>query len=185
MNTDKSLEWMLLESSKGNTSAFRLLYEVVKDDAFRFTRYRVGSRDDALDILQETFIDLWEALKKKRFAYVSDPEFRGFLYTILKRRIARYYRFRKTALSLDDLEIDPEEADHSEASHILRSLERLNPEDQEVMRLRYFEGQSFGEIASLLNKEENAIKVRHHRALEKLRQILDYDPFDKSQGHGE
>lgn len=175
MSTDKSLEWMLLESSKGNTSAFRLLYEEVRDDIFRFIRYRVGTREDALDILQDTFLDLWVALQKKRFAYVSDAEFRGFLYTILKRRVARFYRFRKITTSLDDLDVDLTETDQGEVSHIIRSLEILNPEDQEVVRLRYFEGLSFGEIAGLLDREESAVKVRHHRALAKLRQILDHE----------
>lgn len=174
MNTE-SLEWMLLESTKGSTNAFRLLYEATKDEVFRFIRYRVGGRDDALDILQDSYYDLWSALQKKQFAYTSDAEFRGFLFTILKRRIARFYRFRKLTLSLDDLDVSDLEEESGESSHIIRSLEMLSPEDQEVMRLRYFEGLSFKEIAGLLNKEENTIKVRHHRSLDKLRQILDYE----------
>ncbi len=177
MNTDQSLEWMLLESSKGSRNAFRFLYEATKDDVFRFIRYRVGSREDALDILQEAFADLWVALEKKRFAYATDAEFRSFLYTILKRRIARFYRFRRLTLSLEDIDNpdEPREVDQGEVSHIIRSLETLSPEDQEVVRLHYFEGLGFKEIARLLQRQESAVKVRHHRALQKLREILDYD----------
>lgn len=173
---NKSYEWMLLESKKGDKNAFRLLFEAMKDELFRYIRVRVGSREDALDILQDSFTDLWKVLRKNQFAYASDAEFRGFLYTISKRRIARFYRFKKPEVSLDDLDCKEDSSEESsEARHILQTLEALNPEDKEVMRLRYFSGMNFQEIAGLLNKTESAIKVRHHRALEKLRQILGYD----------
>ena len=173
---DKTYEWMIIESARGNKSAFRLLYESTKAEAFHFIRRRVGNREDAIEVLQDTFVDLWKALEKGKLIYSSDSEFRGFLYTILKRRIARFYRFRKVNFSFEDLETEAGfESDESETHHILSCLGLLGSTDQEILRLHYFSGQSFAEIANLLEVNEGAVKTRHHRALKKIRLILGYN----------
>src|SRR3989344_1488151 len=153
---------------------FRSIYEETNKPVFNLVRTRVASRDDALDILQEVYIDFWKALKRGKFVYRSNPELLGFLYLIARRKIARFYLFRRFTLSLDDLEPreDPAESDQRE---ILFALRKLGNTDREVLDLRYFSGLSFGEIASLLDKNENAIKVRHHRAMRKLKDILGYE----------
>lgn len=155
---------------------FRLIYERTKNDLFRLIRVRVGQREDALDILQDAYLEFFKALRQGSFAYRSDPETLGFLYIIAKRRIARFYRFRKVTLSLEDY--DPESEDNAGRENIallLDALRKLSDSDQEVVRLHYFSGLSFREIAALLNKEEGAIKIRHHRAITKLKTILGYD----------
>ena len=170
---EKTLQWMVLESTKGDTQAFRFLYEECKDGLFAYIRRRVGTREDALDILQDTFTEVWKCFKDKGFAYSSDPEFMGFITTIARRRIARFYRFRMPTVSLEDLEIADEEREG--ISDILKAIEKLNSSDQELVRLHYFEGLPFKAIARLLESQENTIKVRHHRAIAKLKEILGYE----------
>ena len=153
---------------------FRLIYEDTKTPIFHLIRTRVGSREDALDIFQDVYVDLWEALGKGRFAYRSDPELLGFLYLIAKRRIAKFYRFRHFTVSLDDIE-PAVEVESGERGEIVLALRKLGEADREVLNLRYFSGLSFKEIAVLLNKDESAIKVRHHRAMKKLKEILGYE----------
>lgn len=177
METQKSLEWLVKESASGRASAFRMLFDQTEDPLFRFIRQRVGTREDALDILQDTYVDLWFALERGKFIYSSDNEFWGFLSLIARRRIARMYRFRKPVISLDDV-VDV--LDHSEKSGereraAVGALERLEPHEQRVMDLRYFKGLKFQEIASLLGKGETAVKVEHHRAIRKLRKFLGYE----------
>jgi RNA polymerase sigma-70 factor (ECF subfamily) len=55
------------------------------------------------------------------------------------------------------------------------ALERLGERDREVLLLRHFEQLSVKEIAAILGISEGAVKVRHARALERLRQKLDED----------
>jgi RNA polymerase sigma-70 factor (ECF subfamily) len=159
-----------------NQAYFQTLFEKSKDDVFRLIRARVGTREDSVDILQDVYVDLWIALKKGSFVYRSDPELLGFLYLIARRKVARFYRFRKVTISLDDIDLGEEnKTEAGETALLLQGIKKLNNLDQEVVRLRYFSGLSFKEIADLLDKGESAIKTRHHRAIMKLKEILGYE----------
>jgi RNA polymerase sigma factor (sigma-70 family) len=59
-------------------------------------------------------------------------------------------------------------------------LGRLDPRDREVLVLRYIEGLTTGEIAAVMGVRSGAIKMRHLRALERLRGLLDVE-FGGSQ----
>jgi len=52
---------------------------------------------------------------------------------------------------------------------VMDGVDSLSPKYREVVRLRYWSGLTFGEIAAVLNTNEGTVKVRHHRAIEKLR----------------
>lgn len=178
METNQSLRWMVTECEAGSTSAFRLLYDQTRDELFRFIRLRVSTREDALDALQESYVDLWQALRSNKFHYSSDQEFNGFLYLIARRRIAKLYRLWKPQVSLEDLNDQPDGTDgyHSgESGAAVRALEKLRLKDREIVELRYFEGLSFGEIANLLNSGESTVKLRHFRAIARLRKLLGYE----------
>jgi RNA polymerase sigma-70 factor (ECF subfamily) len=55
------------------------------------------------------------------------------------------------------------------------ALAHLEPRDREVLVLRYLEQLSNGEIAEVLGITEGAVKVRHFRALQRMRDRLDDD----------
>lgn len=59
---------------------------------------------------------------------------------------------------------------------LLDLLGSLALNDREVLVMRYLEELSFAEIAAVLNVTENAVKVRHFRALERVRKLIDSDP---------
>lgn len=176
----ESTEWMIQESAAGDAGAFRLLFERFYAELFRFAYSRVERREDALDILQEVFIDLWIALRKGGFAYSSEIKFRGFLYTIIRRKLARTYhaKSRSSYVSIEESEgalSYKQEGEAGEIAIVMKAVRKLPAEDREVISLRYFSGLQFQEIAELLNKGESAVKVRHHRALEKLKNMLHYE----------
>lgn len=52
-------------------------------------------------------------------------------------------------------------------------LERLDPRDREVLVLRYLEGLTMEDIAAVLGVRPGAVKMRHLRALERLRSLFD------------
>jgi RNA polymerase sigma-70 factor (ECF subfamily) len=55
------------------------------------------------------------------------------------------------------------------------ALERLAPHDREVLVMCYLEGLPFAAIAAILGITENAAKVRHFRALERIRKLMEHD----------
>lgn len=159
-------------AKEGDMEAFREIYEEYIGYVFLFVRSRVSTREDALDITQDTFIDFWKGLKKFQFEE-NTSKLRNFLLTIASRKISRFYRFRKKTVSFEDLENVLHEENYAQVidSIMVESLlKRLTSKDREVIELRYFAGMPFTQIAEALGKSESAIKVRHHRAIQKLQE---------------
>lgn len=63
---------------------------------------------------------------------------------------------------------------------VLSALVKLPPHYRSVIYLYYYEGYSFHEIASMLQKKENTIATWHRRAKEQLRQLLGGDDFEET-----
>jgi RNA polymerase sigma factor (sigma-70 family) len=100
----------------------------------------------------------------------------GFVFTIARRTLAGYYdsarRDKEMAEIPQEDRYDMDIAALGDVHMIERAMAELSEDDRDVMTLRYWSGFSFAEIADLKGAKETAIRVRHHRALEKLNAIL-------------
>ncbi|MCH7529608.1 sigma-70 family RNA polymerase sigma factor [Patescibacteria group bacterium] len=163
------LHILIEEARNGSEKAFREIFEHLNDRLFLYCLSHTKGRDDALDILQDTFVELWIGLQK--FSYKSDEAFYGFIFTILKRKLIRYYKkSKRKTVSLEENGLDPSyEMEKEDHRYLLRHISALGEKYQDLLRLRYWSGMTFGEISSVLGITESAAKVRHHRALQKLR----------------
>lgn len=167
----KELASLIEEARDGKTEAFREIFNQFSDRLYAYAVSRTASKDDALDAVQDAFVDLWGGLQK--FQYRSDEEFGGFVFKILKRKISMQHRLRRGDISLEDMNVEESyEIEVEDYRFVANNVDSLSPKYQEVVRLRYWGQMSFGEIASTLNIKEGAAKVRHHRAIEKLKENL-------------
>jgi RNA polymerase sigma-70 factor (ECF subfamily) len=174
--TEESFREALERAQRGEHDAFRVLFDRLHDRMFTYAVSHTGDRDRAMDIVQETFVDLWKQLP--RFQYRSDDEFLGFVFLVLKRKLARHYAMsRREPYSLDErpeslggedsvLERSVEHEDHR---WLLSCVDALSERSREVIVLRHWSGFSFAEIAKILGITETAARVRHHRATAELR----------------
>lgn len=163
--------------------SFQSLYDAEADSIFRFCSTRVSSREQALDIVQETFLKLWLSLQKGQVI----TNHRAFLYTIAQRLIIDWYR-KKKSLSLDEPngsdDEAPEPADEkeherlwakAEGRFLLDKLRSMREPYRAVLHLRFVEGFSPSEIASTLKISANAVSVRIARGIDELRRLTGYD----------
>lgn len=176
---EHSLKDFVARAQRGDQDAFRALFDAFYDRLFSYAVAHTGSRDGAMDLVQETFVDLWKELPK--FRYRSDGEFRGFVFLILKRKISKHRGVMKRAHeSLDEryealgdadeaLGVLPEYEDHR---GLMRAVGMLSETSREILSLRHWSDLSFKEIARILDIGESAAKVRHHRAIGELRDVL-------------
>jgi RNA polymerase sigma-70 factor, ECF subfamily len=163
-------------------------FEQYSEELFRHCLMRLSERERALELTQETF------LRAFQYAVRSEEEvrqWRSFLYRILNNLIVDEYR-RKRALSLESLLMNDERANETEsallrddqdvleeatvrydAARACEALELLPERYRDVLRRRFLEGLSPTEIAKALQESENAVSVRIHRALRKLREQLE------------
>jgi len=161
---------------QGDEKAFQVLYNHLSDPLFRYILARTKDRDDTFDVMQDVFVDLWKGLQ--RFSYQSEGQFYGFVFTITKRKLSKHYRLIKKHGDLsymdhiDDLyEIMPIET-KDDLRVTIEATEQLKNKYKEVIELRYWSDLSFADIAKLLGEKETTVKVRHHRAIKQLEEII-------------
>jgi len=180
MNTESVLANAVQKTAQGDRAAFRTVFDAANDKVFRYLLGQLHNREEALDVLQDTFIDIWKALPK--FHYRSDEEFWGFVFTIARRKV---FAIRKNATRTGQVLVDNEalelmDEERSESavtysddhSMLLDALAKLSDTSHEILKLRYWSELSFKEIAITIDTSENAAKVRHHRALKELQTHL-------------
>lgn len=170
---NNQMKEVVLKAQKGDAQAFQLLFDETHNKLFLYTVGHVKEREDALDIVQETYVDLWTSLK--RFQYRSHDEFMGFLFLILKRKLARHYDRQKkhSTLSLkEEIIIENDYTIPGEFDYVAGMLDELRPKYKELLQLRYWSELSFKEISEVMKVNINTSKVWHHRAMKELSQVM-------------
>jgi RNA polymerase sigma-70 factor (ECF subfamily) len=168
------------------SKAFENAYTSYNDELFRHCYLRISDRERAVELTQEAFLKTWDYIEKGNVVL----EFRPFLYRTLKNLIIDEYRKMKSQSleamvegteggSVEAL-LPPDESNTLEAAinrfegtRALDALKLLPDSYKEVLIFRYVEGLSPKEIAAQLGENENAVSVRVHRGLKKLRDLLE------------
>ncbi len=100
------------------------------------------------------------------------------LYLSMTARSAAIDRYRKDVRQPESVPLyDVPEMDSMEEAAAARmdmesALQKLNPQDAEIIRMKYYEGRTVSEIAEALNLPYETVKKRHQRSLKKLRLLL-------------
>jgi len=170
----KDIENLVILSSQGDEIAFRGLYESLNNTLFKYIASRTRDRDEAKDLLQDVFIDLWKGLQN--FSYSSESQFYGFVFIIIKRKLSKHYKTNRQTLELNEnapgqnYEMDVEKEDDIRVMKEI--ISKLKEKNRIVIELHYWSGLTFNEIGTILNCKETTVKVRHHRALKTLEEIM-------------
>ena len=170
----------LLEAFQtGEERAFAELYTRYKSEIYTFClRMLGGDSQEAGDAFQETFIKVYE--KAATFTYGEN--IRGWLYMIARNVAMNYYRSKKPEetieLHQDLLNTERSNApDFSGEQRTLRealeaALAQLPHEFREPFILREFDGLAYPEIAEITGVTMSLVKIRIHRAKQRLRKML-------------
>lgn len=186
---NKSDSFLIKEYQNGYEDAFVVLIKRYKRELFTFIYYKVLDEDLANDIFQDTFIKIIITLKEKR--YNEEGKFIVWAKRIAHNLIIDYFRFnsknhRVSTISHDDdefsiFDILQEPSENIEDQLIknqifedLHGMIHFLPESQqEVIKLRFFDGLSFKEIAEHTGASINTTLGRVRYALINLRKVMD------------
>ncbi|MBC8330600.1 MAG: sigma-70 family RNA polymerase sigma factor [Anaerolineae bacterium] len=172
-------ETQLIErAQQGDQAAFGELYDHYLTKVYRRV-YALVPESDVEDVTQEIFISVARSLSSFR----GGSKFSTWLYRIVKRRVADYYR--KGERQVEQVEI--EKADHVAGANpfgdkadelLLRQAMRALPEShREIILLRLAEGLPFQDVADRLGIKLGAAKVRFYRAITACQeQIIQLEP---------
>ncbi len=162
----------------GEREALEDLYLLHFDRIYSYLHMSVGNRHDAEDLTTQTFLKMLESIG--RFRWQSAP-FSAWLFRIAHNLAMDHFRARRRWQPEEDV---PEPAGSEEPSaeaqamqtigreSMLRMIESLSPEQQQVLTLKFVFNFSNGEVATILEKSEGAIKSLQHRALVSLQKKI-------------
>ena len=161
-------------AQQGDRTALEELYLLHFDRIYSYLHMSVGSRHDAEDLTTQTFVKMLEAIG--RFQWRSVP-FSAWLFRIAHNLAMDHFRANRRWQPEEELpegvhgeESSAEEqalASLSETS-MLALIDRLSPEQRQVLTLKFVFRFSNAEAASILEKSEGAVKSLQHRALASL-----------------
>ena len=166
-------EQHLIEGAvKRDAQAFGKLYGLYFDKIYRYLYFKTMQQQEAEDLTELVFLKAWEAIGN--FHWRGYP-FSTWLFRIAHNQLIDHYRMQRGVVSLELAEVqitsdDPwyEVEQATLLAQVKRELKSLTPEQERVVRMRYFEGYSIGEIAARLGKAPDAIRAMHYRALRSL-----------------
>lgn len=156
----------------GDKEAFRHVVERYQAEAVGHAVAILGNREDALDAVQEAFIDAFRALDKLDLSLRFYPWF----YVILRNRCYKLAagRRRRVVSSSDEMEIlAPTSSLQPEDTMILeQAMLEVPTEDRELITLRHLDGLSYQELAERLAVPQGTIMSRLYHARRRLREKL-------------
>ena len=169
-----TLENAALRVQQGDIQAFGDIVRQTSAQLVRVAARVIGDLAEAEDVVQESYINAYQALTQGQF------DARSHLLTWLRRivtnRAIDAIRSRRRRPSLDDSKIETSEegAVHTESRMALSEIEdwmnALVPEQRAALVLSVFEGMSNAEVAQIMGCSEGAVEQRLVRARVALRQ---------------
>lgn len=162
-----------MHNDKTNSEALEELVTAHQAALFRYACLRLGSRPEAEDAVQETFLKLFGA--SIDLHRIDNP--RAYLFRMVANACCDRLRRRKhrtadieCAVSVADEELPPNE----EYARIAHLLELLPPEQAEVILLKTVENARFTEIADITGCPVTTVKSRFKYGVDKLRILLNH-----------
>lgn len=176
---------LVLRSADGDTGSFRILVARWERPIYAFLERMTGSREEAQDLTQETFLKLYQNASR----YRPSGKFKSWLFRIAgnlaRSRLRRNKIVRWIPLDLadHDLKTPGDAADRAlereETGRSVRSaLLQLPARQREAVLLWQYEELSHGEIGEVMGINANAVAQIIHRATTRLRAILSIEEVE-------
>ncbi|MEX2541742.1 MAG: sigma-70 family RNA polymerase sigma factor [Trueperaceae bacterium] len=169
MDTESEL---MVRVAEGDEIALGRLYERLGGNVFALALHMLGDREDAEEVLQDSFVNLYRSARR------FDPALgsvRAYTYTIARNQARMRLRKRRSRLPTEPLEEREPTApatDNATAIALNGALARLEHDEVRLLEATFFDGFSHMELAERTGLPLGTLKSRIRRALLKLRGLL-------------
>ncbi|OGD86740.1 hypothetical protein A2870_02775 [Candidatus Curtissbacteria bacterium RIFCSPHIGHO2_01_FULL_41_11] len=166
---------LITRAQKGDHEAFGQIYGIFYGRIFRYCKFNTYQEEIAQDICQETFLKAWAKLP---LFSQKGGSFQAYLFKIARNLIIDLSRKHKEEqlqkhqeiASAEDLEEKVEKREN--IAKVQKALSQLEELDRQIIILNYFEDMTGREVAKIVGIREGNLRVKTHRALKKLKEIL-------------
>ena len=148
---------------------FEQLFYSEYDRMYRAAHILLGNEDEAKDVVQDVFVQLWTGTSPLRKESIT-----AFLLTCVRNRCLNIIAHRQTeqkAMQLLTPETVDEGSHDDELVEVIKTYidEQLTPQTSRVIQMRYYEEQSYKEISQSLGVSRSAINKHIVQGMRKLR----------------
>ncbi len=170
-------EHLIIEAAKADPNHFAPLYDKYYKQIFGYLYQRMEDKDTAFDLTSQVFLKALTNIGRYEFKGVP---FASWLYRIAHSELMQLFREQKNKRCINadigDLRFICEETQEFYLEEYIPLLKKviseLDPEDCQMVELRFFERRAFKEIGEIMDITENNAKVRMYRILEKLKKAI-------------
>jgi len=182
MVAEQLIDGRVIEAcQQGDRAAFQLLFETYKDRVFSIAVYSSGGdRAVADDVTQQIFLKLFTAIRQFR----GESEFTTWLYRLVvnacldeRRRRRRLLPWGDTVAMRNPSEKKPQEKQYARtevAEAVRAAIGELKPKFRLPILLKYIEGLSYEEIATVMGCSKGTVASRLNRGHSQLAKRLSY-----------
>ena len=170
---NERVEILLRAIARGDTASMGPLYDLIKTDVFAYALSKTGNRQDADDITQDTFVQIYKYAKQ----YTPQGKPMAWIIRIELNLIRKQFRKRSRTVCFDEQFNNLPSGENFEErainSAFLRELlKTLDEEEREVIALHVVSGMKHREIAKLLGKPLSTVLSKYNRAIKKLQLVV-------------
>ena len=178
MAEQNGVEQLVAQAQQGDRDALEELYLQHFDRIYSYLHLSVGNRHDAEDLTTQTFLKMLESIG--RFRWQAAP-FSAWLFRIAHNLSMDHFRANRRWQPEEEVPEPPGSEERSAEDEALQSIGRqsmlqlidtLSPEQQQVLTLKFVFNFPNGDVATILEKTEGAIKSLQHRALVSLQKQI-------------
>jgi RNA polymerase sigma-70 factor (ECF subfamily) len=163
------------EFQQGNRQSFRLLFDTLYPVMCLFAKKFVNNLDEAEDIVQEVFVELWNQHAK----FESFNQIKAFMYLSVKNKCFNFIKHQQVKVkyaiscSLDNTDAAFDEAviEAEVVNNINDEINKL-PEQQKQVILLSMQGLSLEEVADNMQISVNTVKMHKKLAYKQLREKI-------------
>lgn len=175
-------------TTKKTEALFTQSFDDYSGALFKHAFYRLGDRDKAKDVVQDTYFKTWKFVSEGGII----DEYKPFLYRVANNLVVDEYR-KKKPHSLDELlekenvsegnfpeliDLSHEQLAHAiDAEKVYELLGEVPDQYAQVVTMRFIDELSPKEISGITGETENVVSVRLHRALKALKKIAEAKHF--------
>ena len=165
-------------AQQADRAALEELYLIHFDRIYSYLHMSVGNRHDAEDLTTQTFLKMLESIG--RFRWQAAP-FSAWLFRIAHNLAMDHFRARRRWQPEEEVPEPPGSEEPSAEFEAMQSIgrqsmmeliEKLSPEQQQVLTLKFVFNFPNADVATILGKTEGAIKSLQHRALGSLQKQI-------------
>lgn len=178
----------LAAAATGDEVAWRKIVDAYSHRVFALIKSKCGDDELSEEITQSTFC----TVAAKLSGYTESGKFDSWLFLIAVNRLRDEMRRRKRhAIPMANETIgvlatgfsDPSVADRDETAmnvaKLREAVRQLSSDDQDIIHMRHSAGLSYKQIAEVLGEPLGTVLARQHRALKKLRSLMNCDGKDE------